>query len=238
MAQGSPETSAAARRPLEAEEVAAYLASHPDFLMQHSDLLTRLAPPPAEREDGVVDLRSYMVERLRAEVDRLRETQRDLIDASRANQNSRNRVHAAALFLLDAETLEHLIQTITTDLAVLLDLDVAGLLVESNGRDFPHVLRSGVRVVPEGSVHHWLEGRDVRLDADIQGEAAIFGPGAGLVRSQALVRLDVSSETPPAMLALGSREPQMFEDGMGTELISFLARVLERCIRFWLDLPA
>jgi uncharacterized protein YigA (DUF484 family) len=29
----------------------------------------------------------------------------------------------------------------------------------------------------------------------------------------------------------------MFEDGMGTELISFLARVLERCIRFWLDLP-
>ena len=238
MVQGSPEITAAARRRLKAEDVVAYLAAHPDFLIEHADLLTRLAPPPAERQDGVVDLRSYMVERLRAEVDRLRQTQRDLIDTSRANQNNRNRVHAAALFLLDAETLQQLVQTITTDLAVLLDIDVAALLVESNGHDFPQVLSSGVRVVGEGSIERWLNGRDVRLDADIVGDDVIFGPGAGLVRSQALVRLDVSVKTPPAMLALGSRESRMFEDGMGTELISFLARVLERCIRFWLDLPA
>jgi hypothetical protein len=40
------------------------------------------------------------------------------------------------------------------------------------------------------------------------------------------------------MLAFGSREPDLFQQGHGTELISFLARVVERCIRSWLDLPA
>ena len=70
------------------------------------------------------------------------------------------------------------------------------------------------------------------------GDEALFGSGAGLVRSQALVRLNVSTGTPPCLLALGSREPDMFHSGMRTELISFLARVLERCIGSWLDLPA
>ena len=242
MAQESRDSAVSTQRrrnteALKAEEVAAYLAAHPGFLAEHADLLTHLSPPAAERSDGVVDIRSHMVERLRAEVDRLRQTQRELIDTSRANQTNRNRVHAAALFLLDAETLQQLIQTITTDLAVLLDIDVATLLVESNGHDFPQVLSSGVRVVGEGVIGWWMNGREVRLDAEIAGDEAIFGPGAGLVRSQALVRLEVSADTPPCMLALGSREPRMFEEGMGTELISFLARVLERCIRSWLHLP-
>ena len=76
------------------------------------------------------------------------------------------------------------------------------------------------------------------LEGTVTGDEALFGAGAGLVRSQALVRLNVSTGAPPCLLALGSREPDMFHSGMRTELISFLARVLERCIRSWLDLPA
>jgi len=57
---------------------------------------------------------------------------------------------------------------------------------------------------------------------------------ARLVRSQALIRLNVSPEVPPCVLALGSRDPEMFHPGMRTELVGFLGRVLERCIRSWL----
>lgn len=221
-----------------ADQVAAYLADHPDFLSSHPDLAARLVPPPAPSDDGVVDLRAYMLERVRGEVDRLRSQQRALVSATRANQNTQSRAHTAILFLLDAESFEQLIQAITTDLAVLLDLDVAALLVESNGADLPHVHRTGVQVVPEGFIDRHLQGRDVLLEGDIAGDPVIYGAGAGLVRSQALVRLDVSSETPPCLLALGSREPDLFHAGLRTELLSFLASVLERCIRFWLDLPA
>ena len=223
---------------LTAEDIAAFLDENPDFLDAHPELLAKLTTPPATRPDGVVDLQAYMVGRLRDESEGLKDEQRALISASRANQNTQNRVHAAILFLLDAESFEHLIQTINTDLSVLLDLDVARLLVESDGRTLEQAEKSGVRVVAEGFCDHYLGKRDVLLEEEVTGDEALFGAGAGLVRSQALVRLTVSSSAPPCLLALGSREPDMFHTGMRTELITFLARVLERCIRSWLNLPA
>lgn len=223
---------------LTAEDVCAYLREHPDFLVQHAELVDHLTPPSHDRGRGVVDLQAFMVDRLRGDIRTLKEQQRELITTTRANLNSQNRIHAAVLFLLDAQNFEQLIQTIATDLAVLLDLDVACLAVESNGLDIPHVHRTGVRVVEPGRIDEWLGTRDVVLAADTPGDPELFGPGAGLVRSQALIRLQVSSETPEGLLAFGSREPDMFHQGQGTELVCFLARVVERCIRSWLDLPA
>ena len=223
---------------LTAEDVCAYLREHPDFLVQHAELVGHLTPPTHDRGRGVVDLQAFMVDRLRGDIRALKDQQRELITTTRANLNSQNRIHAAVLFLLDAQNFEQLIQTIATDLAVLLDLDVAGLVVESNGLDIPHVHRTGVRVVEPGRIDGWLGTRDVVLASDTPGDPELFGPGAGLVRSQALIRLQISSETPQGLLAFGSRDPDMFHPGQGTELVCFLARVVERCIRSWLDLPA
>ncbi|EWY37321.1 hypothetical protein N825_11595 [Skermanella stibiiresistens SB22] len=223
---------------LTAEDVAAYLREHPDFLTQNADVVRHLTPPALERGNGVVDFQYFMVERLRGEVGRLKDQQRELITTTRANINNQNRIHAAVLFLLDARTFEQLIQTITTDLAVLLDLDTAGLVVEANAEDRPHVHASGVRVVEPGTVDGWLGKRDVMLYSDTRGDPAIFGSAAGLVRSQALIRIQVSEDTPAGLLAFGSRDPDMFHSGQGTELVCFLARVIERSIRAWLELPA
>jgi len=222
---------------LTAEEVCAYLRAHPDFLVQHAEVVDHLTPPAMDRGRGVVDLQAFMVERLRGEIRDLKDQQRELITTTRANMNSQNRIHAAVLFLLDAQNFEQLIQTIATDLAVLLDLDIACLIVESNGLDIPHVHRTGVRVVEPGMIDQWLGTRDVVLASDTPGDPELFGPGAGLVRSQALIRLQISSETPEGLLAFGSREPDTFHQGQGTELVCFLARVVERCIRSWLELP-
>ena len=80
-------------------------------------------------------------------------------------------------------------------------------------------------------------GRRVLLRCDIQGDPAIFGAAAGLVASEALIRMRPSQATPSAMLALGARKPDQFHPGQGTELLIFLADVLERCVRTWLNLP-
>ena len=224
---------------LNAEEVSAYLREHPDFLIRHADLVQHLTPPLTRRGDtNIADLQYYMIERLQTEMGRLRAEQQDLLMGSRANLNNQNRIHAAALFLLDAQSFEQLIQVITTDLAVLLDLDVACLIVESGARDLPRNETAGVRVVKAGSIDGWLGRRELVLAGNLYGDPNIFGGGAGLVRSEALIRLHISTETPPGMLAFGSRDPEMFHQGQGTELLSFLARVVERCIRCWLDLPA
>src|SRR5690349_2783376 len=177
-----------------ADDVAAWLREHPDFLAQHSDLVQHLTPPALARGHGVVDFQYFMVERLRGEVGRLKDQQRELISTTRANLNNQNRIHAAVLFLLDARDFEHLIQTITTDLALLLGLDVSCLIVGSNGGDIPRVRRSGGRVVEPGTIGRWLGKREVLLRSDIAGDPEIYGAGAGLVRSEALIRIQVSSD--------------------------------------------
>lgn len=227
---------------LTAEQVAGYLADHPEFLEQHAELLARLTRP-VDRGDGVIDLQSFMIQRLRKETERLRETQRAIIGASRANQNSQQRIHAAILFLLDARSFEQMIQTVTTDLAVLLDVDTITLLIEAAGPERLGPSAAGITVVAPGKIAGWLGGLgptetgSIRLQSDIAGDPEIYGGMAPLVRSQALMQLNISSQTPPCMIAMGSREPDSFEDGMRTDLIAFLARVLERSIRGWLDLP-
>lgn len=231
------ENLASGDRRITADDVCAYLRENPDFFTRHGDVIAYLAPPAVDRGTGVVDLQSFMVERLRGEVNRLKEEQRELIGATRANMNSQNRIHAAALFLLDAQSFEQLIQTITCELAVLLDLDVISLVIESDETERPEVAQTGVRIVPPGRVDAWLNYRDIVLNDDIYGHPEIYGQAAELVRSEAMIRLQISSIAPPGLLAFGSREPDSFHAGQATELVSFLARVVERVLRSWLDLP-
>jgi len=50
-----------------ADEVAAYLRRHPDFLVEHPELLGALTPPALQRGDSVVDMQHFMLQRLRSD---------------------------------------------------------------------------------------------------------------------------------------------------------------------------
>ena len=68
-----------------------------------------------------------------------------------------------------------------------------------------------------------------------RSDPALFGGAAGLVRSQALLRLSFSRSAPVGLMCIGTRIPDMFQPGLGTELLTFLARTLEVTIAQWLD---
>ncbi|MHA1151940.1 MAG: DUF484 family protein [Alphaproteobacteria bacterium] len=221
-----------------AEQVAAYLRQHPDFFDQNPELLDAIAPVGAARAGGVVDLRHVMVERLREELAGMSTLHDDLVVTGRVNLSAQTRVHKAILALLAARNFEHFVETLTTDLAVIVDLDVVTLGVEQSGEDVSRAQTPGVYSLDPGTVDRLVgAGQSVALRDTIEGDPMVFGPGAGLVASDALLRLSISSTTPPALLALGSREPGQFHPGQGTELLGFLARVVESCIRGWLNLP-
>ena len=80
--------------------------------------------------------------------------------------------------------------------------------------------------------------RDVLLKSDTEGDPLLFGDGAGLVRSAALLRLCVSKAAPAGLLCIGMRRAGKFHGGQGTELLGFLARALGITIAQWLDLPS
>lgn len=219
------------------EDVLLFLKDNPTFLKNNPEAYDYLVPPTkGEQGKNVRDFQSAMIERLKTDKERVIDTTRTLVENARSNMNNQQRIQNVVLRLLEARTFEEFIEIITMDMATMLNTDIAVLVVETNGSDIPHVLTSGIRIVPEGTIDKWMAGKNTLLQSDISGIEAIYGGAYTLVQSQALLRVDISMNTPPAVLAFGSRDPLMFEDGQGTEQISFLARVVERAFRQWLSI--
>ena len=229
---------AAGKDELTAAQVAGYLRRHPSFLADHPEVLDGQQAPGRMRDQGIIDLQQVMVERLRGDLEAAVDGRNQLLATSRSNSAAQSRVHEATIALMAAPSFEHLIETVTTDLAVLLDIDVVTLGVEQDARKLPPVRMGGIYQLEPDTIDSILgPGRSILLRPETEGCAMLFGAGAGLVASDGLIRLTVSRATPPAVLALGSRQPGHFSPGQGTELLGYLGRVLELSIRRWLDLP-
>jgi len=218
------------------EEIEAYLARNPMLLRDNPALLAGLAAPDRHPGDAkVVDLQRHMVDRLSGEVRRLRDTQGAILAASRTNLATQGQIHEAVLALLDANDTGHFLHAVARDLPQILDLDAVSLALESEPPGPRWSTGGDVRLLPKGRVDRLLgEGRDIVLRTETEDAEMLFGPAAGLVRSDALVRLDLGAGKAPALLAFGARNPGRFHPGQGTEILRFLCRVLERLLVLWL----
>lgn len=221
-----------------AAQVVDYLREHPDFLVRHPELLDLQMAPSKRRGDGVVDLQQFMVDQLRRDVARLKADQEDLLANSRDNLSTQDRIHKAVLALLAAPDLRQFMDIIGTDLAVMLDVDAVALCLETPEGLQPPEGADGVQALAAGTVDRLL-GLDclVLLRDDTVGDPAIFDSGAGLVRSDALIRLGADRCGPPGLIAFGTRHPGYFDSGQGTELLTFLGKIVSHCLCQWLPSP-
>ncbi len=228
-----PQTPASDTR---AADVIAYLREHPDFLDRHPDALHLLKAPQRDNGDDVLDFQHFMLERLRSDLKQARDEHKKLIALSRGNLATQCRVHKAALRLLKAASFEHLLQIVTTDLAVLIDVDVITLGIESTAAPTSRLPLPGIRLLRAGMVEQLLgPDREAMLCTDVKGDPILFGAAAGLVRSQALVRLSFGRSGPAGLMCIGTRKAGTFHPGLGTELLNFLARAVEITIAQWLE---
>lgn len=225
----------AAAKDLTDEDVIAYLRKKKDFFRDNPELLEELSAPGQDRGRGVVDFQQVLVERLKSDKSNAHKVQKELIETFRANMSNQSRIQTAVLVVLEAETFEEFVETITQDLPVLLDVDTITLVIEATSKEVPFVNVAGMRFVKPGFVRSWLGDGDALLQPNINGHEEIFGPGAGLVKSHALLRLEISTNTPAGIIAFGSRNPDAFSPEQAIDQVGFLAQVVERCFRIWLD---
>jgi len=218
-----------------ADQVAAYLERHPDFLNDHPQLLELLTPPDQRLGAGVLDMQKFMVIRLRERVAEIERANARLSAIGAENLRIQTLVQGAALALLTARSFETMIDLVVTRLPELIDIEASSLCVES-GTPLPGKSSLvGVRVIRPGAVERIVgTSGEVRLIADTPGSRTLFGEIAPRIRSMALARLNFGPGAPAGALALGSAKPDGFAPGQGTELLTFLARIVELCIRRWL----
>lgn len=220
---------------LEASDVAEFLRSHPDFFINHADILDEIAAPERKTGDGVVDMQRFMLDRRLTEIDELRNCAQEVIETSRSNMSTQTRTHAAVLAAVTANGFDHLVRIIADDWPFLLDVDVVTIGFEPSHAPDPRLVSKDVSQLALGEVERLVgEDQDIRLFRELPDTGTLFGSGRGLVRSAALARIRPSISSPVGIMALGSRS-NVFHPGQGSELISFLVRILETLVHRELD---
>ena len=213
---------------LDEEQVVAYLTAHPDLLQRRPELLTRLIPPTRFADQPVVDLQLAIIRRLSQELDQMKGCAEHLITTSRSNMSIQSRTHGVALALLAAGEVEHLLRVVAEDMPAQLDLDIALLAFEEPA----HSLPPGMVALPSGIVAAQLGAGDVMLRAERPADPLIFSDAVSLIQSFALAKITIEGRG-PGLLALGSRHERTFHSSQGTELLAFLAQILEDCLGRW-----
>ena len=212
-----------------------FLYRHPDFLLQHPELMASITATHS-RGDNVVDFQQLIVQKLRQEKQRAEDRQKLLVDSARTNLTVQARVHASVVRLTEARNLEELIEIINSELALMLEVDVISILIESLPGQEHDIPSHGIRTVsPRFIDNHVGADRDSLLEANVIGDPRLFGAASRLVKSQALMRLNIAHNVPDGLLAFGSRDPLLFTNGQGTELVAFLTDVVERLLRRFMD---
>ncbi len=223
---------------VEASNVSQYLRENPDFLVEHPDLLNILASPNRwENGEGgnVVDMQTSMLDRMRDESSDLKDAANLLISTTRSNMMIQTRTHAAVIAILSADNLERLVHVVCFDLPLLLDIDATSLCLETGDKVSKKFDETDIRWLAPGTVSKVLGGNDkfTKLIEYTMDDGAVFGEAAGLVKSAALGRLQPGFGISNGLLALGSRNRGAFHNAQGTDLLTFLTRVLELTLYRW-----
>ncbi|MCW9035251.1 MAG: DUF484 family protein [Rhodospirillales bacterium] len=226
----------AAAHGLTEDEVAVFLRSNPEFLNNNAHILGEMSVPGRWNEDGIVDFQKVVTEKMRGEIDHLKAITADLLITGRSNQSIQERTHQAILALVEARSLAHMAKIIADDLPKILDLDIVALCLEPSSAPVPDLHSPDIVELNEGDVDNCLGAEtDIILSNDQRSNAIMFGVSAEFTRSAAIVRLNGGHLSPAGLLALGSKSHSTFHPEQGTELLTFLARVIEKRIHGWLE---
>jgi len=220
------------------KQAIAFLKENPNFFNKNPDVLDEMVFPGQTAAHGVVDFQSRMLEKLKSDKANAKQIHKEIIENARANMSNQSRIQTAVLVAMEAESFEEFIEVVTGDLPPMLNVDTINIVIESTSDEIPFVKSNGIRFGKSGIVQKWLNTGDVLLQSNVHGSDEIYGPGAGLVRSQALVRMEISENTPLGIIAFGSRDPELFQPNQAVDQVGFLAQVIERLFRIWLGIQS
>ena len=211
--------------PLEEKSVADYLRDNPDFFQNNTSLLAALQVPHAV--GPAVSLVEHQVKVLRDQNSQLKRKLMDLVHVARDNNRLNERMHQLTLGLINASSLEALLDTLRENLLVEFKADTVTLrlagLPEARARE------CAVDIFDTDSkeLNHFevfLKSSRPQCGRFKQEQLQyLFGDQAQAIESVALIPLGPKISL--GLLAIGSREASRFHPGMGTLFLTHLGEL-------------
>ena len=213
---------------LNPEQIAAYLRLHPDFFLKRPDLLTDIEV--AHPAGGAVSLLERQVSILRDRNMDMRHRLNSLLENARTNDRLFEQTKELVLRLLEAQTLDQIVDTFVNGLQNDFHIDFASIVLI--GYPMQH---RGVRA----RVVALLEAR-AQIDGLLKSSKAVCGvlrpeevqflfpDHARQIGSAAVVPLVFGN--PLGVLAIASTDANYFRSSMGTLFLGYIAEVLNRLL--------
>ncbi|MCO7553075.1 DUF484 family protein [Metapseudomonas otitidis] len=215
-----------APRALDSESVAAYLLQHPEFFVDHEELIPELRIPHQPGE--AISLVERQVKLLRERNIEMRHRLSQLMDVARDNDRLFDKTRRLVLDLLDANTLEEVVGAIEDSLRHEFQVPFVSLILFSDS-----TLPVG-RSVSSAEAHQAIGGLLVAgktICGVLRAHELEFLFGAEecpKVGSAAVVSLNHQGQH--GLLAIGSPDPQHYKSSLGTLFLSYIAEVLARVL--------
>ena len=215
----TPPNASSTGSPLAADEVAAYLRRHADFLSAYPDLASTLVLP---REQGAAaSLAVYQLQGLREKNAQLQARLAELTAIAAENQTLMQRVHALTVAIAGAGSRDAVARSVIGTLERDFHTEHVRLVL-FDAADLPPA--PGLITPPEGAAAlpefaELLEaGEPVTGRLSTARRDRLFGPYASAVHSAAVMPLDRQG-----LLAIGSGDADRFQPGMGTLFLKMIA---------------
>jgi len=206
--------------------VSTFLRTHPNLVRQDADLLSSLGL--WLRADNIIEFGPAALARLSADKSREKAARRELEITARANFAAQAQTHAGVIDLLESRNHADLARRIDEAARLRFGLTTGVIALERPGR-----VPAGWRPLTAGGVDELLGGGAPARMGPINAAPMLFDDHAEAVKSAAMVRVALWTPAREGVLVFGSPDEHGFSPRMGTELVSFLARVVERTAERW-----
>jgi hypothetical protein len=213
--------------PLKPADVRRFLSDNPEFLTGDDGLLGELGLKVVA--GNVVDFAPAAMARIHA-AHQQEASQRQYLEATaQANFAAQAQTHGAVVDLLDARNHSDLARRVDELAQQRFGLAAGIIALETDGHP-----PGGWKMLVESQVDMILGGsqRLARMGF-VPTALGLFGERAEAIQSMAMVRMAIWEPSRQGLLAFGSPNPAGFTEDMGTELVAFLARVVERTAERW-----
>ncbi len=215
-------------------DIVKFLETHPDFFERHPDLLSQLRLPHASGQ--AVSLIEKQVAVLREQNATLGNRLARLIENAKSNEKLSEQIYALNLSLLDADSLDAVIEIVEKRLSHDFNADAVVIRLFNTGHPamaaHPEILDWDEPAL--GAFEKIIAGRKPICGSLKPGQLdSLFNDDAGQIGSAALIPLVESdhSTTCYGMLAIGSHDHMRFRSDMGTLFLKHMGDILARVLR-------
>ncbi|WP_237885076.1 DUF484 family protein [Pseudomonas sp. PGPR40] len=211
---------------LEAAAIAAYLEAHPDFFIEHEELLPALRIP--HQRGDTISLVERQMTILRDRNIELRHRLSHLMDVARDNDRLFDKTRRLILTLMDATSLEDVVISVEDSLRQDFQVPFVSLILLG---DNPMPVGRWVTHAEAQTAIGGLLSEDKSVCGSLREHELDFLFGEEQrkqIGSTAVVA--ISHQGIHGVLAIASRDPQHYKSSVGTLFLSYIAEVMGRVL--------